>query len=183
MGAAALAAALGSNWQVVGEGADAKAVPRFASSQAEDIPDPNCGALAFTYQGALRDAQGNALAHRSHTIEFRLYDQATGGSPHWGRRHSVVLDEEGNFSVEVSDAAGSEIAGVPGTGLAEALAKNAGSSLYLGLAVDGGSSEISPRQKLLVGGHSGHNGNGLHGMDDIGIAFAAPLSAAVGFDG
>jgi len=170
MGAAALAAALGSNWQVVGEGADAKAVPKFVQTQVEDIPDPNCGALAFTYQGALRDAQGNALAQKSHTIEFRLYDQATGGSPHWGRRHSVKLDEEGNFAVEISDAAGSEIAGVPGTGLAEALAKNAGSSLYLGLAVDGGSSEISPRQKLLAAPSASYAADASSASGDVAVA-------------
>ena len=170
MGAAELAAALGENWQVVGEGADAKAVPKFVQTQVEDIPDPNCGALAFTYQGALRDAQGNALVHRSHTIEFRLYDQATGGSPHWGRRHSVKLDEEGNFAVEISDAAGSEIAGVPGTGLAEALAKNVGSSLYLGLAVDGGSSEISPRQKLLAAPSASYAADASSASGDVAVA-------------
>lgn len=141
---------LGSNWRVVNEGGVGKAVPKFVRSQIDDNPDPNSGVLAFAYQGALRDAQGNVLPERSHAIEFRLYDQAAGGSPHWGRRHAVRLDEEGNFAVELSDVAGEEIPGVPGTGLAEALARNSVSAMYLGLAVDGGTAEISPRQKLLA---------------------------------
>ena len=148
MSAEDLAAALGDNWQVVGEGGVDRAVPKFTVSVPD--PDPNSGVLAFAYQGALRDAQGGALPTPNHTIEFRLYDQASGGSPHWGRRHGVLLDEEGNFAVELSDAAGEEIAGVPGTGLADALARNAASAVYLGLAVDGEPAEISPRQKLLA---------------------------------
>ena len=140
-----------SNWRVVNEGGVGKAVPRFVRSRTDDdVSDPNSGVLAFAYQGALRDAQGNVLPERSHAIEFRLYDQAAGGSPHWGRRHAVRLDEEGNFAVELSDVAGEEIPGVPGTGLAEALARNSASAMYLGLAVDGGTAEISPRQKLLA---------------------------------
>ena len=108
------------------------------------------GILAFAYQGLLRDAQGNALSERSHSIEFRIYDQATSGVPYWGRRHSVTLDDEGNFAVEISDAAGEAIADVPGTGLAEVLARDSAVTLYIGLAVDGETAEISPRQKILA---------------------------------
>ena len=144
--AAELVAALGANWEVV----DEKAVPKFVVSQNDDIPDPNMGILAFTYQGTLRDAKGNALAEKSHTIAFRIYSQATGGSPHWGRKHRVTLDDEGLFALEISDVAGEEIEGVAGTGLADVLADNAGTTLYFGLAVDDGEAEISPRQKLLA---------------------------------
>ena len=111
--------------------------------------DSDGGILAFAYQGLLRDAQGKALAEKSHTIEFRLYDQAAGGVPCWGRRHGVTLDDEGNFAVEISDAAGEAIAGVADTGLAEVLARVSASTLYIGLSVDGEAAEISPRQKIL----------------------------------
>ena len=148
--AAELVAALGGNWVAVEEDGVTKAVPRFVVSQNDNIPDPNRGILAFTYQGTLRDAQGNALAQKSHTIAFRIYGQATGGSPHWGRRHRVTLDDDGLFALEISDVAGEEIEGVAGTGLADVLADNAGTTLYFGLAVDGGEAEISPRQKLLA---------------------------------
>ena len=163
--AAELAALLGENWQVVTENNVQKAVPRMVTSKYEEsstsggggsssgggssTPDPNSGVLAFTYQGKLRDAQGNKLSKKSHTIEFRIYDQAAGGSPYWGRKHNVTLEDEGNFAVELSDVAGDAIDGVTGTGLADMLARNASSTLYLGLAVDGGTAEISPRQKIL----------------------------------
>ena len=112
--------------------------------------DPDGGILAFAYQGLLRDAQGNGLSEKSHTIEFRLYEQATGVVPLWGRRHGVTLDDEGNFAVEISDVAGEAIAGVAGTGLAEVLSRVSASTLYIGLAVDGEAAEISPRQKILA---------------------------------
>ena len=112
--------------------------------------DSDGGILAFAYQGLLKDAQGNTLSEKSHTIEFRLYDRAAGGVPFWGRRHGVTLDAEGNFAVEISDVAGEAIAGVADTGLAEVLSHVSGSTLYIGLAVDGEASEISPRQKILA---------------------------------
>jgi len=112
--------------------------------------DDNSGILSFAYQGLLRDAQGNALSANAHTIEFRIYGQAAGGVPYWGRKHRVTLDDEGNFAVEISDVAGEAIAGVAGTGLAEILARDAATTLYIGLAVDGETAEISPRQKILA---------------------------------
>lgn len=148
--AAELAALLGGNWQVVTENNVQKAVPKMVACQVATPPDPNSGILAFTYQGLLRDAQGNKLSKKSHTIEFRIYDQAAGGSPYWGRRHNVTLDDDGNFAVELSDVAGEAIDGVTGTGLAAMLARNSSATLYLGLAVDGGTVEISPRQKILA---------------------------------
>ena len=35
----------------------------------------------IAYQGVLRDAQGNVLSVRAQTITFRLYSQASGGTP------------------------------------------------------------------------------------------------------
>ena len=122
----------------------------FLAASLAHTADANSGILAFAYQGLLRDAQGNALSANAHTIEFRIYGQATGGVPYWGRKHHVTLDDEGNFAVEISDVAGEAIAGVAGTGLAEILARDAATTLYIGLAVDGETAEISPRQKLLA---------------------------------
>ena len=132
-----------------------KALPIFATlatflTAFAGVGDPDGGILAFSYQGLLRDAQGNALSEKSHAVEFRIYEQAAGGVPCWGRRHGVTLDEEGNFAVEISDVAGEAIAGVADTGLAEVLARVSASTLYIGLSVDGEAAEISPRQKILA---------------------------------
>ena len=141
--AAQLVESLGSNWKVV----DDKPVPKMTVS----VESQASGTSGFTYHGSLRDVQGNALSVLSHTIAFRIYSQATGGSAHWGRKQVVMLDADGNFAVPISDEDGEALGdGTPGTELEEVLSNNAGTTLFLGLTVDGGSAELSPRQKLIA---------------------------------
>ena len=137
----ALVAALGANW-TVDNGKVGLAL----------FPDPVDSFLAeFTYQGVLRDAQGLALTQKSHTVEFRLYEQPVGGEALWGRSFPVLLDDAGLFNVALSDAGGAALPdGTPTNGLVKALTGHVGTSLYLGLTVSGSGSEISPRQKLLA---------------------------------
>ena len=104
---------------------------------------------AFSYQGVLRDAGGNVPEGKNQTIEFRLYTQAEGGSPVWGRAIAVLLDNTGLFNAELSDSAGSRIEGVTDSGLATILAAKASSTLYIGIKVVGSSGEIAPRQTIL----------------------------------
>ena len=99
--------------------------------------------VSFAYQGLLLDEKGHLLPARNHSIVFCIYDQASGGSPLWTCTRDVLLDEKGQFSVELSGNA------ISGDGLCELLAANAPSSLYVGLTVDGDSAEISPRQRLM----------------------------------
>ena len=99
--------------------------------------------VSFAYQGLLLDEKGHLLAERSHSIVFCIYDQASGGLPLWSCTRDVLLDEKGQFSVELSGNA------ISGGGLCELLAANAPNSLYVGLTVDGDSAEISPRQRLM----------------------------------
>lgn len=137
----ALAAALGSNWTVAPNGSVALTL----------FQDPAHSIAGFAYQGVLRDAQGLALSQKSHTVEFRLYDQPAGGEVLWGRSYPVLLDDAGLFNVALSDDGGAALSdGSPTNGLAKALAENVGLSLYLGLTVAGSEAEISPRQKLLA---------------------------------
>ncbi len=137
----ALAVALGSNWTVAPNGSVALTL----------FQDPAHSIAGFAYQGVLRDAQGLALSQKSHTVEFRLYDQPAGGEVLWGRSYPVLLDDAGLFNVALSDDGGAALSdGSPTNGLAKALAENVGLSLYLGLTVAGSEAEISPRQKLLA---------------------------------
>ena len=150
MSAADLAAALGDAWTV----RNGKVIQTVFANAVQPASDPAPpGDLAFTYAGVLRDAKGNKVPGTDYTIEFRLYDQATGGSPHWGCQLPVKLDDYGLFNVEISDVSATNLAalaGVPNSGLADVLAKNAGATLYLGLKVVGTDGEIMPRQKLLA---------------------------------
>ncbi len=99
--------------------------------------------VSFAYHGRLLDATGVTLAERSHTIKFRIYDQATEGTALWSCERSVLLDSQGQFSVELSGNA------VSGKGLGDVFAEKSGVSLYIGLTVDSDEAEILPRQKLL----------------------------------
>jgi len=104
---------------------------------------------SIAYQGILRDDQGAVLAGTQYTIEFRLYTQASGGTPLWGRSTVVILDANGLFNVELADSVGSDVGGTRCTSLTEALAQSRGGSLYVGLTVSNSSGEISPRQKIM----------------------------------
>ena len=108
---------------------------------------------AFTYQGVLMNEAGNAPLTGNKTIELRLYNAATGGTPIWGRTYNVLLDQSGLFNVEVSDADGTEITTNPkppsGATLPKALGDSRNKWVFIGLTVSGSSGEIVPRQKLL----------------------------------
>ena len=69
---------------------------------------PRAGAApaAFAYQGVIREADGSVPGNKNQTIQFRLYTQAEGGTPVWGRTVAVLLDATGLFNTELSDSAG-----------------------------------------------------------------------------
>ena len=87
--------------------------------------------------------------NKNRTIEFRLYDGPTKPAALWGRACNVTLDTNGLFNASLADAEGTPLEGVTNSILAEVLVQNAGSTLYVGLTVDGSSGEISPRQAIL----------------------------------
>ena len=122
----------------------------FTVVAAATLPCAAAGA-AFTYQGVIKEVDGATPSVKNRTIEFRIYDgPGTSAQVLWGRAYNVLLDANGLFNTSLSDAAGSEIDGVPSTGLAGVLARNSGTTLYIGLTVDNSSGEISPRQALLA---------------------------------
>ena len=122
----------------------------FAVAAGASLPSVAAGA-AFTYQGVIKEVGGATPANKNRTIEFRIYDgPGTSARVLWGRAYNVLLDANGLFNTSLTDAAGSEIDGVPGTDLAGVLARNAGTTLYIGLTVNNSSGEISPRQALLA---------------------------------
>ena len=124
---------------------------------------------AFTYQGVIKEVGGTAPVNKNRTIEFRIYDSPTGDQVLWGRAYSVLLDENGLFNTSLTDAAGSAISGVTGTGLAKVLADNAGTTLYIGLTVDNSSGEISPRQALLAVPYAIHASDAASASGDFTV--------------
>ena len=124
---------------------------------------------AFTYQGVIKEVGGATPANKNRTIEFRIYDSPTGDHVLWGRAYSVLLDENGLFNTSLTDAAGSAISGVTGTGLAKVLADNAGTTLYIGLTVDNSSGEISPRQALLAVPYAIHASDAASASGDFTV--------------
>ena len=121
----------------------------FAVAAVATHPCAAAGA-AFTYQGVIKEVGGAVPVNKNRIVEFRIYDGPTKDTPLWGRAYNVLLDANGLFNTAITDAAGSEIDGVTSTGLAAILAQKSGTTLYIGLTVDGSSGEISPRQALLA---------------------------------
>lgn len=105
-------------------------------------------AASFSYQGVLRAATGAVVESKNQTITFRLYDGPTTETALWGRTCNVLLDDDGLFNVELSDAAGSAVSGLTNA-LDTVIAANASATLYIGLDVVGSTGEIRPRQKVL----------------------------------
>jgi len=131
----------------------------------------------IAYQGVLRDAQGNALSARSKTITFRLYSQASGGTPLWARPVTVNLDENGLFNVELRDT-GSSVDGAQYETLAEALKAARSGTLYVGLYVADSSGEISPRQKILMTPYSSWAADVSSASSDFTVDGKATLDSA-----
>jgi hypothetical protein len=104
---------------------------------------------SIAYQGILKDAQGGKIETLQQTVEFRLYNVATGGTALWGRSVAVLLDENGLFNVSLEDDNGSALEGAQYEKLVEAIRAARTGSLYVGVYVKDSSGEISPRQKLL----------------------------------
>ncbi|MBR6021912.1 MAG: hypothetical protein IK066_05775 [Kiritimatiellae bacterium] len=141
MSAETLVSKLGSAW-TVSNGKAALALFPYPTTPSVAAVD------GFVYQGALKNVSGAPLTGRQ-TVQFRLYDAATGGTPLWGRSCAVQLNEKGLFNAELSDKAGDEIEGVNAINLASILARNSASTLYVGVTVAGGDGEIAPRQRVL----------------------------------
>ena len=138
---------------------------------------------AFTYQGVIKEVGGAVPVNKNRTIEFRIYDSPTGDHVLWGRAYSVLLDENGLFNTALTDAAGSAISGVTGTGLAKVLADNAGTTLYIGLTVDNSSGEISPRQALLAVPYAIHASDAAAASGEFTVEGKATLKGGLEVSG
>ena len=107
---------------------------------------------SFSYQGALKLADGTAVTELNKTITFRLYTNPSDDNAIWAGQASVLLASgTGIFNTEISDSlqAPSDFQGTRQP-LDTVLAANANETLYLGLTVVGSNGEIRPRQKLLA---------------------------------
>ena len=131
---------------------------------------------SIAYQGVLRDDQGAVLQQPQQVIAFRLYGQASGGTALWGRSLAVLLDEQGLFNVELSDANGSALGDATNASLADALKSARGGSLYVGLTVEGSSGEIAPRQKILSVPYAGYAADVSKADGDFTVAGKATLA-------
>ena len=155
----------------------------FAVAAGATLPCAAAGA-AFTYQGVIKEVDGATPSVKNRTIEFRIYDgPGTSAQVLWGRAYNVLLDANGLFNTSLSDAAGSEIDGVPNTGLAGVLARNSGTTLYIGLTVDNSSGEISPRQALLAVPYAIHASDAAAASGEFTVEGKATLKGGLEVSG
>nr|MCU0781856.1 hypothetical protein [Akkermansiaceae bacterium] len=105
---------------------------------------------AMNYQGMLTDANGDPVANaapENRNVEFRIYSQASGGTPLWGEAQTVTV-YRGHFSIVLGN--GTAVGGAPSgpASFAAVFANAASADLYFGITPQGGA-EFAPRQKLL----------------------------------
>lgn len=119
------------------------AIAVFAGTTGHAAP------ASFAYQGVIHEVDGAVPAKKNRTIEFRIYSDPTSPDALWGRVCNVLLDNNGLFNAPLADASGTPTGDDKGAKLADVLAQKAGSTLYVGLTVDGSTGEITPRQAIL----------------------------------
>ena len=134
---------------------------------------------AFSYQGVLKNASNEPLTGNQ-TIELRLYTSAEEGSPVWGRTYNVLVDTNGLFNIEVSDSTGSSLEGISSTATLPAVfAKNADTTLHIGIKVSGTSGEIRPRQTLLAVPYATFAANVANASGDLAVGGNLTASSVV----
>jgi hypothetical protein len=91
------------------------------------------------YQGLLVNSDNSPLANGMHQVQFRIFDQITGGTLIWGPQSNIVAVYNGQFNVLLGPTDGAS------RPLADAFK---GANRYLELQVSN-SLPISPRQQIL----------------------------------
>ena len=105
----------------------------------------------FTYRGKLAKPDGSSFdTSLAMEMTFNLYHDKTKGIVLWGRKVPVRMAEDGSFSVELYDEAGSHVSGAAYTNLTDALGYQVyAKEFYIGLT-PGSSSELSPRLPVNI---------------------------------
>ncbi|MCK4641840.1 MAG: tail fiber domain-containing protein [Candidatus Marinimicrobia bacterium] len=91
-------------------------------------------AQTFSVQGVLRDVLGKTVDDGSYQLNFKLYEQASGGSEIWSEIQNDVQIIHGVFSIELGSVA--SLDAVPFD-----------TTYWVGIAAEGGT-EMTPRLKL-----------------------------------
>lgn len=106
---------------------------------------------AFSYQGALKLADGAEVTDLTKTITLRIYANPSDNNVLWAGVQTVMLAAKtGLFNIEVNDVMTrlkGDDARLP---IDDVIAAHANETLYLGIEVAGSAGEIRPRQKLLA---------------------------------
>ncbi|MBN1426484.1 hypothetical protein JXA88_18195, partial [Candidatus Fermentibacteria bacterium] len=70
----------------------------FVETSSAEVPQ------VISYQGKVTDASGNPVADGPYTMQFRIYDAATGGTLLWNSNNQTVAVAGGIFSVLLGDS-------------------------------------------------------------------------------
>jgi hypothetical protein len=104
----------------------------------------------LNYQGVLTDAGGSAVTDGDYSVEFSIYDVASGGSALWNNTKTVSVSH-GIFNVILGESS--------------PLNLDFDTQYYLGMAVEG-ESELTPRVTLNASAYS-LNSRGVTGSSNI----------------
>ena len=87
----------------------------------------------LSIQGVIRNSDGSAVENGNYSIEFRLYNTDSGGSPIWSETQNNVPVTGGIYSALLGES--------------EDLTAAFDETYYLGVSIDGGT-ELTPRARL-----------------------------------
>lgn len=141
----------------------------------------------ISYQGRLLNANGAPVSDASLSMEFRVFDAASGGTCLWSNSSSdcdsdtpastvarTVTLTDGLFSENLGDTTlASPYAAIPDSVFAD----NAG--VYLEVEIAG--ETLSPRKRIVASGYA-QNANSLDGLDSADFLAAAGDTATGDFD-
>ncbi len=121
--------------QPVGEGGRIETEPVVAAPEvAQQFAVAGSASRLIPYQGLLTNLSNDPVANGAYSLVFSLYDVAEGGGPLWTETHPAVAVTGGRFSIMLGSV----------TSLGVAF----DTSLYLGIAVNGGAGMI-PRKEFV----------------------------------
>ncbi|MDB6054341.1 MAG: hypothetical protein JWN25_1864, partial [Verrucomicrobiales bacterium] len=109
------------------------------------------------YQGKLLNSAGANVTDGTYTIQFKIYNSASGAGSLWGESHTVVISG-GYFNVMLGEG-GTAISGSTYTNVTDALGSTTTPYLGLTITADGSGavnspSEITPRLRFLSSPYS-----------------------------
>lgn len=140
---------------------------------AQDIGPAPLVPPVWEHAGRILDDSGNPLTG-AQTLEVRLYGAADGGDALWGRQAPVMLDENGAFSVRLTDAL-TVLDGTPEASLADVLAAG---PVWIECTLSGHGGAMAPRAAVAANPYALYADEATAARGDFDVAGSLKVAGA-----